>query len=200
MAIKKKSVKKKVATRKRVVKKRAAAKKPIHPLMLNGQSWDIPKVCEFVFDRLATSDDGLGEILSDGFEGKNLPSYSTIMKWVADDEKLSEMYARAREGQMDWLQHNMKNTAMDLALQPIMIDNMPLVVNGEIVKTVSQPGVQLARLITDNMKWTMAKLSPRKYGDKVAIGGADDLPAIKTEPTLTKEQAIALLKNNGLAS
>lgn len=191
---------KKKSAKKRVVKKKGAPKNPLHPLMLNGQSWDVSKACEFIFDQLVTSDKGLGEILADGFEGKSLPSYSTIMKWVADDTSLSETYARARADQMDFLQHNMKKTALELSLQPVMVDGEPFVINGKVIMAVSQPGVQLARLITDNQKWAMGKLSPKKYGEKLAIGGADDLPAIKTEPTLTKEQAIALLKNNGLAS
>jgi hypothetical protein len=35
------------------------------------------------------------------------------------------------------------------------------------------------RLLSDNRKWLLSKLLPKRYGDKLAVGGADDLPPIK---------------------
>ena len=37
------------------------------------------------------------------------------------------------------------------------------------------------RLRIDTRKWALARMNPRKYGDKLAVGGADDLPPIQTE-------------------
>jgi hypothetical protein len=37
-----------------------------------------------------------------------------------------------------------------------------------------------SRLRVDTRKWIAAKMLPKKYGDKVAIGGAEDLPPIGT--------------------
>lgn len=39
--------------------------------------------------------------------------------------------------------------------------------------------VDRARLQIDARKWLAGKMSPKKYGDKVAVGGADDLPPVK---------------------
>jgi hypothetical protein len=39
------------------------------------------------------------------------------------------------------------------------------------------------RLLSDNRKWLLSKLAPRKYGDKLAVGGADDLPPVRQEVT-----------------
>ena len=36
-----------------------------------------------------------------------------------------------------------------------------------------------SRLRVDARKWLAAKLAPKKYGEKIAVGGADDLPPIK---------------------
>jgi hypothetical protein len=33
----------------------------------------------------------------------------------------------------------------------------------------------------DARKWTAMKLKPKKYGDKIALGGDGDAPPIKTE-------------------
>ena len=145
------------------------AKKPTkkHPLMLDKLSWDKDKVMSIVLDGLSTSDRGLGQVLEEGHEGNALPNYSTIMQWIADDEKLREMYAHAREAQMDFMQHEILRKTMELSTQPVMVDGIPLMVDDKPVTDISATGVQLARLYTDNMKWTMAKLSPRKYGEKI---------------------------------
>ena len=46
--------------------------------------------------------------------------------------------------------------------------------------------VERARLQIDARKWLAGKMAPKKYGEKLALGGADDLPAIKTTIDVTK--------------
>lgn len=41
--------------------------------------------------------------------------------------------------------------------------------------------VQRSRLRVDARKWICAKMKPKKYGDKLAVGGADDLPPVRVE-------------------
>lgn len=41
--------------------------------------------------------------------------------------------------------------------------------------------VQVDRLRIDTRKWAMARLAPRKYGDRLAVGGSTDMPPIQTE-------------------
>lgn len=41
-----------------------------------------------------------------------------------------------------------------------------------------------AKEIAHHYRWRASKIAPREYGDKVAIGGADDLPPIETKSTL----------------
>lgn len=144
-------------------------KKPTkkHPLMLDKLSWDKDKVMPIILDSLSTSDKGLGQILEEGHEGNTLPGYSIIMVWINKDNELMEMYAHAREAQMDFMQHEILRKTMEISNQPVMVDGIPLIVDGEPVTDISATGVQLARLYTDNMKWTMAKLNPRKYGEKI---------------------------------
>ena len=81
------------------------------------------------------------------------------MPWLEKDEALRNQYARAREHQADHEFDEIKAIA-DLA---------------------SVEDVQVARLRVDARKWRAGKLRPKVYGDKVAIGGADDLPPIQTE-------------------
>lgn len=37
-----------------------------------------------------------------------------------------------------------------------------------------------AKELAQHYRWRATKIAPRLYGDKVAVGGADDLPPIKT--------------------
>ena len=144
-------------------------KKPTekHPLMIDKLSWDKDRVMSIVLDGLSTSDKGLGQVLEEGYEGNTLPKYSTIMLWIADDKKSSETYAHAREAQMDFMQHEILRKTMELSSEVVMKDGEPVLIDGKPVKVTTSTAVQLARLYTDNMKWTMAKLSPKKYGDRI---------------------------------
>lgn len=48
-----------------------------------------------------------------------------------------------------------------------------------------------ARVVLASKQWRAAKLAPKRYGDKLAIGGADDMPAIRTDGTLTLDPSEA---------
>lgn len=100
-----------------------------------------------------------GESLRAICQDKDMPSSTSVMRWLSADSGLSEQYARAREMQGDG--------EFDKAR--------------EIAFAATPETVQVARLQYDAVKWRAGKLRPKVYGDKVAIGGADDLPAIKTE-------------------
>lgn len=109
------------------------------------------------------------EICTQLVEGKSLaeicrqegfPSYSTVVKWRNDIPSFSANYARAREDQAD--------TDADRI--------------GDIANQVAQGLMdpQAARVAIDAYKWTAGKRKPKVYGDKLAIGGATDLPPVKT--------------------
>lgn len=78
-----------------------------------------------------------------------------------DRHGLADQYARAREARADVLAE-------------------------ESLEIVDNPtgDVQRDRLRLDARKWFASKLFPRKYGDKVAIGGDGDAPAIRSNTTI----------------
>ncbi len=55
----------------------------------------------------------------------------------------------------------------------------------------TEPDAATARVRVDARKWVASKLKPKRYGDKLALGGADDLPAIRQE---VQERADAFTK------
>lgn len=106
---------------------------------------------------------------------EDMPALSTVMKWVVDIPAFSEQYDRAREAQADSL--------FDELL--------------EIADEATPDNVQVQRLRVDTRKWAASKLKSKRYGDKLQVGGAADLPPIQTRNTLdvsnlTMEQLDAL--------
>lgn len=59
-----------------------------------------------------------------------------------------------------------------------------------------------AKELAVHWRWRAKAVNPRRYGDKVAVGGADDLPPIKSLPDDALEAKIAALqaKLNGKQS
>jgi hypothetical protein len=107
-------------------------------------------------------------------EGKSLrkaakeqdSSPGTFLHWVEQDDERVEQYAQARARMLD-----------------VQAEELEAI--GEAAaKAKSATRVAGLRLQSDNRKWLLSKLAPRKYGEKIGIGGAEDLPPLQTEATL----------------
>lgn len=79
----------------------------------------------------------------------DMPSTSTVCKWLNESQEFSEQYARARDRQAD---HYFEEII-------------------EIADTVESDSaaVAKARLQVDARKWTLSKLAPKKYGEKTEL-------------------------------
>ena len=114
-------------------------------------------------------------------EMEGMPHQATIMAWLdGSHPDFSEQYARAREAQADKLAEETLLIA-DESSQDTYVD-----ADGN-VKTNTE-AIQRSKLRVDTRKWLASKMAPKKYGDKVAIGGADDLGPVQT---VTKEMTDA---------
>ena len=102
-----------------------------------------------------------------------MPHQATIMAWLDGSKpEFSEQYARAHEAYADKLAEETLTIADDSSLDTY-VD-----ADGN-VKTDTE-AIQRSKLRVDTRKWLASKKAPRKYGDKVAIGGADDLGPVQT--------------------
>jgi len=82
-----------------------------------------------------------------------MPDLRTIRRWLRDNESFRLQYVRAKEEQAETYEEMMLSTARN------------------------EEDVNRARLIVDTMKWTAAKLKPKKYGDKIDMTtNGKDLP------------------------
>jgi hypothetical protein len=103
-----------------------------------------------------------------------LPAQSTVYEWLLRHPEFAEQYARAREEQAD------TNADEILAIA----DEMPPEYTDDKGRTtLDMTYIQWQKQRIEARKWTAMKLKPKKYGDKLALGGDGDAPPIKTEET-----------------
>lgn len=129
-----------------------------------------------ILSRIACGESLRGICAEDG-----MPNISTVIRWLAADEDFARRYTRAREMQAEILADEMLDIADDDKSDRIDIKDK----DGNIIKT-EQNNVAVARskLKLEQRRWWAEKLRPKVYGNKVAVGGADDMPAIKTSQQL----------------
>jgi len=88
----------------------------------------------------------------------HMPDRTTVQEWIAKDSGFATRCARAREEQADYIVEDCAE-----------IEDKTL--SGEI-----NPAA--ARAVLASKQWRAAKLAPKKYGDKLQLGGADGLPPL----------------------
>jgi hypothetical protein len=88
----------------------------------------------------------------------DMPSHETLRQWFLDEPELAAKYACARELRAD--------------ARADRIDEITaMIINGEL-------DPQAAKVVIDAEKWLAGKEQPKKYGDKVSIGGDPDNPLV----------------------
>jgi len=114
---------------------------------------------------------------------EDMPNKGTVFRWLAANKEFSDQYARAREAQADCLFDDILEIADDGRNDKYTDD--------EGMQRTDYDVIARSKLRVDARKWMAAKLRPRVYGDKLAIGGADDLPPIKNMTDEELDAAIA---------
>lgn len=111
----------------------------------------------------------------------SMPHQATIMAWLDGSRpEFSEQYARAREAQADKLAEEILAIADD--------GRSDTYLDAEGNEKTDSEVIQRSKLRVEARKWLASKMAPKKYGDKMAIGGADDLGPVQT---VTKEMTDA---------
>ena len=102
-----------------------------------------------------------------------MPAQSTIMVWLdGKHPDFTEQYARAREAQADKLAEEILAIADD--------GRSDTYLDAEGNEKTDNEAIQRSKLRVEARKWLASKMAPKKYGDKMAIGGADDLGPVQT--------------------
>lgn len=100
-----------------------------------------------------------GESLRKICKDEHIATIGTVCRWLAEFADFSEQYAKAREAQ-----------AERMADELIEIADMPPEIH-PVTGARDSASVNHQRLRIDTRKWVAAKLLPKKYGDKLELGG-----------------------------
>ncbi len=107
-----------------------------------------------------------GETLRAICRDPGMPDKATILRWLADKEKADfrAQYTYAREMQADAL--------FDEALEIADDASGDWTEDKGGKKVVDHENIQRSRLRVDTRKWAAGKMAPKKYGDKLDLGGS----------------------------
>jgi len=125
-----------------------------------------PELAALLCERIVESDYGLEQIC----QAEDMPSASTVYRWLREREEFRQDYAHARELQ--------GHVQADRGLRDAI--------------TAEDAG--LGRLKWDARRWHASKLAPKEYGDSVALRhqGADGGP-IELDVSATAARIAALV-------
>jgi hypothetical protein len=128
------------------------------------------KICRLV----ATTPVGLHKICA---FNSDLPTPETIRVWRWEKVEFSANYAKAKQFQAEIMAESIEDITDDL--KSAIVDELGF-------KRIDSGIVSLARLTSDNRKWTAGKLAPKIYGDH------KQLEELKYENDRVKEELAAL--------
>jgi hypothetical protein len=120
------------------------------------------ELADLICERLS-----IGESMRSIARDEDMPAMSTLFKWLRVHPGFTEQYDRAKVESADAMSEDCLDISDNIDGAPVMVDGVPLVVEGEIVKTIDSVSVQHAKLKVDTRKWLMSKMKPKKYGDKI---------------------------------
>ncbi|EJY0670448.1 DNA-binding protein [Escherichia coli] len=153
----------------RTKKAKADDKKPAAKKMGRPHGYTEEKaleICELVAD---------GQSINKISKLPGMPNRSTILKWFRDVPEFSTMYARAKEIGFEVL----ADEIIDLADAEVNTDKDQL---------------RRHQLMIDTRKWLLAKLQPRKYGERVTqeiVGNKEEAPV---QIEVTKEEIARIVQ------
>jgi hypothetical protein len=112
-----------------------------------------------------------GETLKKICKGADMPNKDTVIRWVLKKPDFAEMYNFARQVQAELLGDEILDIAKDNSNDKNE-DGTP-----------NHANVQRSRLEVDTIKWYLARINARKWGDKVTseVTGKDGAPLVNVD-------------------
>lgn len=117
------------------------------------------KACEEILAKVAKGA-SLNSICKNGDDW--IPPRKTFDMWCDNDADLSAKYARAREDRAEVIFEECIAIADSQEGDVILVDG---------VEQINHDFISRAKLRIDTRKWMIGKMQPKKYGDKLEIGG-----------------------------
>lgn len=102
-----------------------------------------------------------------------MPTRDTVHRWVLTIPAFSDKYTQAREMQAEYYAEQIIEISDDSARD--------MTVDEDGNERVDHDHIARSRLRVDARKWYASKVAPKKWGDKLQHGGAEDLPPIRQQ-------------------
>ena len=121
-----------------------------------------PELADLVCARLAE-----GESMRSIGRDESMPCTTSLFKWLREIPEFAQQYAKAKEESADAMAEDSLDIADNQLEQPLIVDGLPLQIDGKVVMVKDAVSVNHAKLRIDTRKWYASKLKPKKYGDRV---------------------------------
>lgn len=108
-----------------------------------------------------------GESASQVCRDPAMPHFSTIKRWLNDIPEFREMYTQARQDLLEYWADEIIDISDDGSNDWVKRESEA----GRVDIVLDKEHIMRSRLRTDNRKWLMSKLAPKKYGDKLELAG-----------------------------
>lgn len=126
-----------------------------------------------------------GESLRAVCRDDEFPPEATVRSWAIDDVcGFFAQYTRAKEIRADTIFDEM----LEISDKPVLADKITIKADGS-TETVIGDAVERSRLMIDARKWTLGRMKPKVYGDRVQHTGDAENPIVSrveygwSEPT-----------------
>ena len=142
---------------------------------------DKPFYQELMLAAISSTEKGLKKLCEEfRKEDPKFPSHMSFIRWTVEDEGFRALYTRAKEEQAEILAEQIIDISDD--------DSLDIGFKEDGTPFIKGDNIQRARLRVESRKWIASKLKPKKYGDKLAVGGDDGGP-IRVALTISNEDA-----------
>lgn len=122
-----------------------------------------PEIMEEIFRDIAE-----GITLAEICRREHMPDRSTVYDWLKADDNLSQRFARARELGFDRIAEETLEIADDGSNDWMKRRRQ----DGSTEEVVDAEHIQRSRLRVDTRLKLLAKWDPKRYGDKLELGGS----------------------------
>lgn len=121
---------------------------------------NIGRPTEFTQEIALSICDGVieGKTIREVCSEKGMPVMSTVFKWLTEKPDFSEQWRLAKELQTEALNEKI-----------IELGDVAISFAKKLKGPQASAVVQAVKLKSDNLKWSMSKMKPKKYGDKVDV-------------------------------
>lgn len=107
-------------------------------------------------------------------KASDMPDARTVFRWLAANKDFCQQYVRAREASADAMFEEMLHIAdtPKLGKKTKLVDGKKEVMQGDMIEH--------RRLQVDARKWALARMAPKKYGEKWSgeLTGKDGAPLL----------------------